>query len=106
MLPRELSAATQAIGRGGTLVDTVHRALLAYWELVEAEPRMHQVIHEITALALREPALVGAHPGRGTRGYPQAVAAVLEEIAEVRADRLGPAGASARRARSSPCSTD
>src|SRR5580765_7230147 len=37
MLPRELRAATQAIGRSGTLVDTVHRALLAYWTLVEAE---------------------------------------------------------------------
>jgi len=83
MLPRELSAATQAISRGGTLVDTVHRTLLAYWELVEAEPRVHQVIYEITALALRDPAL--STPTRARyAGDPTAVAAVLEQIAEVR----------------------
>jgi AcrR family transcriptional regulator len=83
MLPRELSAATQAIGRAGTLVDTVHGALLAYWELVEAEPRVHQVIYEITALALRDPAL-SAPTRERYAGYPTAVAAVLERIAEVR----------------------
>jgi AcrR family transcriptional regulator len=83
MLPREMNAAGQTIGRGGTLVDTVHRALLAYWELVETEPRVHQVIYEITALALREPALSAPTRGRYA-GYPAAVAAVLERIAEVR----------------------
>jgi len=83
MLPRELRAATQAIGRDGTLVDTVHGALLAYWELVETEPRVHQVIYEITALALRAPALSGPTRDRYA-GYPAAVAAVLERIAEVR----------------------
>ena len=83
MLPRELSAATQAIGRSGSLVDTVHGALLAYWDLVETEPRVHQVIYEITTLALREPAL-SAPTRERYASYPTAVAAVLERIADVR----------------------
>jgi AcrR family transcriptional regulator len=83
MLPRELVAVVTAVSRGGTLVDTVHRALLAYWELVEAEPRVHQVISEITMLGLREPAL--ADPTRRRyAGYPAAVAGVLDQIADVR----------------------
>ncbi len=83
LLPRELSAAAAAVGRGGSLVDTVHRALLAYWELVEREPQVHQVIYEITAMSLREPAL--ADPARVRyAAYPRAVTGVLEEIATVR----------------------
>ncbi len=83
MLPRESMAASATVTRGGTLADALHRALLAYWELVESEPRTHQVIHEITALSLREPALVGPTRDRYRR-YPQVVTSVLEEIAEVR----------------------
>lgn len=83
MLPREWTAASATVTREGTLADALHRALLAYWELVEAEPRTHQVIYEITALSLREPALVGPTRDRYGR-YPQVVISVLERIAEVR----------------------
>src|SRR6478735_7534387 len=53
MLPRESTAAAATVTHQGSLADALHRALLAYWQLVEAEPRTHQVIHEITALSLR-----------------------------------------------------
>ena len=105
MLPRELAARPpRRSTRGGSLVDTVHRALLAYWELVEAEPRAHQVIYEITALALRDPALSAPTRARYA-GYPR-----RWPRSSSRSPRsAGSPGTGRSRCwprRSSPCSTD
>ena len=83
LVPAEMSAATAAIDRTGTLTDVVHRALLGYWDLAEADPDTQRVIYEITAAGLRDPALADGIAQR-YRGYPELVGAVLEEIAVVR----------------------
>ncbi|ACQ80153.1 transcriptional regulator, TetR family [Beutenbergia cavernae DSM 12333] len=83
VLPREVSAASSAVRRRGTRVDAVHAALLAYWELVEAEPETQRVIYEITAVGLRDATLAPGVRARYER-YPTAVAEVLLELGRVR----------------------
>ena len=83
LLPQEIAAATSAVDRRGTLAGAIYRALLAYWELVEAEPDAHQVLYEITTTALRVPGMADlavAQYGHYYTGAEQAVA----EIARVR----------------------
>ncbi|WP_161632144.1 TetR/AcrR family transcriptional regulator [Nakamurella lactea] len=83
MLPREVSAALATVNRRGSAAGAVERALLAYWELVEADPQAQQVIYEITVTSLRDPVLAELTRQRYA-GYPAGIARVLDELAQVR----------------------
>ena len=79
LLPQEIAAATAAVDRRGSLAGAINRALLAYWELVEADPEAHQVLYEITTTALRTPGMADlavAQYGHYYVGAEQAIVAL------------------------------
>jgi AcrR family transcriptional regulator len=83
LLPDEITAAVAVIDRSGSLAECLERALLAYWELVEADLGAHQVLYEITTAALRDPGSRDVAEQQYAR-YLQGAEQVLERIAEVR----------------------
>lgn len=51
----QLSASIGAVTAAGTRAESVSRALAVYWDTVEADPGLHQVLYEITPAVLRDP---------------------------------------------------
>jgi AcrR family transcriptional regulator len=83
LLADEVTVASAVIGRTGSLADAIDRALVAYWELVEANPGEHQVLYEITTAALRQPELRDVAELQYAR-YLDGARTVVRRIAEVR----------------------
>ena len=83
LLPDEVTAAVAVIDRSGSLADCLDRALLAYWDLVEADLGAHQVLYEITTAALRDPTSRDVAEQQYAR-YLQGAEQVLQRIAEMR----------------------
>jgi AcrR family transcriptional regulator len=59
MVSTEVSAAAQVLTPEDGLEVTIRGALRAYWQLVEESPGEHQVLYELTQVALRTPGLEG-----------------------------------------------
>ncbi len=55
LLAAQVSASVGAVGSDGSMEDAVARAFGVYWETVETEPGLHQVLYEITTAVLRDP---------------------------------------------------
>ncbi|MEO7124682.1 MAG: TetR/AcrR family transcriptional regulator [Nakamurella sp.] len=53
LVPMQITAADAAIADASDVAVAVEQALLAYWDLVEADLGAHQVLYEITVAALR-----------------------------------------------------
>lgn len=83
LLEAEVSASIGAVSRAGSMVDAVNDAFGAYWDAVEADPGLHQVLYEITTAVLRDPRL-GEIARFQYRRYLEGVAGSLDQIAEIR----------------------
>ncbi|SDO50844.1 DNA-binding transcriptional regulator YbjK [Nakamurella panacisegetis] len=55
LLAAQVSASMDAVGTDGSMEEAVTRAFGVYWDAVEAEPGLHQVLYEITTAVLRDP---------------------------------------------------
>ncbi|MET3807422.1 AcrR family transcriptional regulator [Nakamurella sp. UYEF19] len=83
LLDAEISASIGAVSRDGSMIDAVNNAFAAYWDTVEAEPGLHQVLYEITTAVLRDPRI--GEIARFQYGrYLEGVAGSLDQIAEIR----------------------
>jgi AcrR family transcriptional regulator len=54
LLAAQVSASIGAVGPGGTMAESVINAFTVYWDTVEADPGLHQVLYEITTSVLRD----------------------------------------------------
>jgi AcrR family transcriptional regulator len=83
LLDAQVSASIGAVGREGTMAESVGRAFAAYWDTVEADPGLHRVLYEITTSVLRDAAASEIARFQYAR-YLDTVLATLGEIAEIR----------------------
>ena len=83
LLTAQVSASIGAVGPSGTMAESVSLAFTAYWETVEADPGLHQVLYEITVAVLRDPRS-GEIARFQYRRYLDGVLQSLAEIARIR----------------------
>jgi AcrR family transcriptional regulator len=79
LLSSQVSASIGAVSAHGTMAESVGRAFAVYWDTVEADPGLHQVLYEITTSVLRDP-----HAGEIARfQYSRYLDSVLGSIKEI-----------------------
>jgi AcrR family transcriptional regulator len=83
LLGAQVSASIGAVSATGTMAESVSRAFAVYWETVEADPGLHQVLYEITTAVLRDKR-AGEIARFQYRRYLDGVLQSLGEIAEIR----------------------
>lgn len=83
LLAAQITASLGAVGSDGSMQDAVARAFGAYWDTVEAEPGLHQVLYEITTAVLRDPRS-GEIARFQYRQYLDGVRASLDQLEQIR----------------------
>ena len=83
LLPQQVEASLSVVDRRGSLQTVLRKAMESYWEHVEAEPLLHDVLYEITTTALRDPDLVDLAHMQYRRSH-ETVTEVLQVITEIR----------------------
>lgn len=83
LLPLQLEASIAVVDRRGSTETVIRKALASYWEHVESEPLMHNVLYDITTTALRDPDLIDLAHMQYQR-FQETASQVLEGIAEIR----------------------
>ncbi len=83
LLSAQVSASIGAVSAAGTMAESVSRAFTVYWDAVEADPGMHQVLYEITTAVLRDPR-AGDIARFQYRRYLDGVLQSLAQIADIR----------------------
>lgn len=83
LLSAQVSASIGAVSKDGTMAESVGRAFAVYWDTVEADPGMHQVLYEITTSVLRDPQAGEIARFQYSR-YVDSVLETIKEIAEIR----------------------
>jgi AcrR family transcriptional regulator len=83
LIGAQVSASIGAVSQDGPMSESVGRAFAVYWDTVEADPGMHQVLYEITTSVLRDPR--GSEIARFQYGrYLDGVLLSLTQIAQIR----------------------
>ncbi len=83
LLGAQVSASIGAVGPDGSMAESVGRAFAVYWDTVEADPGLHQVLYEITTSVLRDPG-VGEIARFQYRRYLDSVLDSIKEIGDIR----------------------
>lgn len=83
LLSAQVSASIGAVSAAGTMAESVSRAFTVYWDTVEADPGLHQVLYEITTAVLRDPR-AGDIARFQYRRYLDGVLQSLAQIADIR----------------------
>lgn len=83
LLPQQMEASLSVVDRRGSLQNVLRKALASYWDHVEAEPLLHNVLYDITTTALRDPDLVDLAHMQYAR-FHETASEVLEAVAEIR----------------------
>ena len=83
LLSAQVSASIGAVSADGTMAESIGRAFGVYWDTVEADPGMHQVLYEITTSVLRDPRAGEIARFQYSR-YLDSVSGSIKEIADIR----------------------
>lgn len=83
LLPQQMEASLAVVDRRGSLQNVLRKALGSYWDHVEAEPLLHNVLYDITTTALRDPDLVDLAHMQYAR-FHETASEVLVAVAEIR----------------------
>ncbi|PRZ43465.1 TetR family transcriptional regulator [Antricoccus suffuscus] len=83
LLPQQMEASLSVVDRRGSLQTVLRKALVSYWDHVESEPLLHNVLYDITTTALRDPDLVDLAHMQYAR-FQETASEVLKAVAEIR----------------------